>query len=252
VGQDGRLRVGNVLRYLEALATEASAAAGFDAAWYLQRGTAWVVREMDLLVGALPAVGAELLLATWVADYGRVQALRDYAIWCAESGALVARAHARWAYIDRARGAPTRLQEELIRAFTPFGHGMPTRSLSSRTVNADQPRHSLSVTAREYEADSQLHINNCVYADWLGEGVREAAGTPPSDTGGRVRPRYLRIEYVRPALPGDRLTVETTVNPAGSRGLLATQRVINAGSGETHVRASSCYVSMLRLNGAAR
>src|SRR5215813_10524087 len=101
VDRSGRVRPGTILRYFEQLATEASTVAGFSPAWYLRQGAAWVVREMDLLLGVLPTVGDDLVLATWVSDFKRVQALRDYALWHADTARLVARAHARWAYIDR-------------------------------------------------------------------------------------------------------------------------------------------------------
>src|SRR5262249_55192442 len=170
VGRDGRARLSTILRYCEQIATEASAFAGFDPAWYLRQGTAWVVREMNLLLGALPTVGDELLLATWVADFKRVQSRRDYALWYADSSRLIARAEARWAYVDRVRGLPLRISQEIITALAPLGHLMHTRA-PAMLAPPDGPSHALTLTARDYEADSQQHINNCVYADWLGEGL---------------------------------------------------------------------------------
>src|SRR5258708_18308711 len=111
VQRDGRIRPGTLLRYLEHLATEASASLGFDAAWYVREGSAWVVRNMNVLLSRLPTVGTALGLATWVADFGRVQALRGYAVWEAGTGRPIARAQARWAYVDRLPGQPVPLPE---------------------------------------------------------------------------------------------------------------------------------------------
>ena len=179
VGRAGGAHPATILRYLEHLATCASAALGFDNRWYHEHHSAWVVREMSLLLGDAPRIDDALDLATWVADFRHVQATRDYLITRADSGRLVARASARWAYIHRERLLPTRIPVEL--------------------------------TAREYEADSQQHINNCVYLDWLHEAAYQTAaqgaltGQPT-----RLCPRFYHLEYIRAAQPGEALTIATT------------------------------------------
>src|SRR5262245_48487330 len=225
-GRDGRVRPSTILRYFEQIATEASAFAGFDPAWYLRHGAAWVVREMALLLGTLPTVGDELLLATWVADFKRVQSRRDYALWRADSPRLIARAEARWAYVDRVRGQPLRISEEITTALAPRGHLMRTRQ-PAMLPPPDKPQHTLTLTARDYEADSQQHINNCVYADWLGEGLAQTLQARGAELAEALSPRYYAIAYLRAALPGDTVRVETQLAPRGSRGYLAAQRIVD-------------------------
>ncbi|HEU0026344.1 MAG TPA: acyl-ACP thioesterase domain-containing protein [Ktedonobacterales bacterium] len=215
-GRDGGVRPGVILRYLESLATRASAGLGFDNRWYRAQGAAWVVREMSLLLGARAAIDDNLRLATWVSDFRRVQATRDYLITRADTGRLVARAQARWAYIDRLSSQPTRIPDDLTARMGPWGHGMrPRRPQTSSGGLA--PSDSLPLVAREYEADTQGHINNCVYLDWFSEAARRAM--EPN----YLRPRFVRLEYIRPALPGDALTIHTAPTAARSRGVALWQ-----------------------------
>src|SRR5262245_58877400 len=239
--RDGRVRPSTILRYFEQIATEASAFAGFDPAWYLRHGAAWVVREMDLLLGTLPTVGDELLLATWVADFRRVQSRRDYALWRADCSRPIARAEARWAYVERVRGQPLRISEEISTALAPLGHLMHTRQLALLPP-PDHPEHTFSLTARDYEADSQQHINNCVYADWLGEGLVQTLQARRAELAEALSPRYYAIAYLRAALPGDTLRVETQLAPRGSRGYLATQRVVDVATGAPYVLSHSLHL----------
>src|SRR5579863_8112822 len=125
VGREGRVRPANVLRYFEYLATEASAARGFDHTWYEEHGTAWVVRDMRLVAGQLPEIGERLRMATWLSSYGRVQAYREYALWGEDDLRLVARGQGRWAYVDRVTGQLRRLPEDLIARFGALGQAMP-------------------------------------------------------------------------------------------------------------------------------
>lgn len=229
VGREGGAHPATILRYLEHLATCASAALGFDNRWYHDHNSAWVVREMSLLLGEAPRIDDALDLATWVADFRHVQATRDYLISRADSGRLVARASARWAYIHRERLLPTRIPAELIARMGPWGHAMRPRQ--PEPLLSDAPIISEArLTAREYEADSQQHINNCVYLDWLREAAYQTA-TQGALTGEptRLRPRFYHLEYIRAAQPGDTLTIATTAPlRARSRGVGFWQTISNA------------------------
>jgi acyl-CoA thioester hydrolase len=222
VGRDGATRPGEILRYLEHLATTASAVNGFTNRWYAEHNGAWVVREMALLLGDMPRIDDELRLFSWVADFRRVQSTRDYLIVRADNGRLVVRASARWAYIDRTRLTPARIPEELLTRFGPWGHMMRERAaIPHHPAPAVTPADTLSLTAREYEADSQQHVNNCVYLDWFDEAARQASARGAL-TGAplRLRPRYVRIEYIRSAQPGDAVIVTTSApDRMRSRGL---------------------------------
>jgi acyl-CoA thioesterase FadM len=250
VGRAGTIGIGTILRYLEALATEASASRGYDFRWYERHNAAWVVREMDVLVGALPGIGDELSLATWVADFRRVQAQREYAIWRCADGRLVARASARWGYVDRVRGQPMPLQDELASGIPALGHRMSLRRLGLLDASvAPAMDGALALVAREYETDSQQHINNCVYGDWLVEGLHQTLLASFARPALEVRPRYYRIEYIRPALPGDAVRVITTASAWGSRGLFVRQEIAAARDDGLIARARSQH---LRVRPSAR
>jgi acyl-CoA thioesterase FadM len=247
VGRGGAIGIGTILRYLEGIATEASAALGYDFSWYERAGSAWVVREMDVLVGTLPGIGVDLDLATWVVDCRRVQAQRDYAIRRRDTGRLVARASARWGYIDRVIGRPRPLQPELAAAIPALGHGMrPRRAWQPGAGEPPATQSAWELAAREYETDTQQHINNCVYGDWLSEGLHLALlSWPDGPAPSTVCPRAYRIEYVRPARAGAELRVATQVWARGRRGLLARQEIVDARDATLYLRARSEHLIAL-------
>lgn len=243
VSRTGHIGLGVVLRNLESIATEASASLGFDFHWYEEHGAAWVVREMNLLLGVLPGIGEDLRLATWVSDFKRVQAQREYAIWLPRTDRQVALARARWAYIDRVRGLPQRLHDDVLGAFSVLGNTMRPRALPiGDALSEPVTRGELLLTARDYEADSQQHINNCVYADWLSEGLHLALASAHDDISRIARPRYYHIEYVRPAQPGFDIRVSTVVSRHGARALTAHQEIASATDGTLYVRARSTHL----------
>lgn len=224
VGSDGHVSPATILRYLEQAATLASADRGFSHTWYRRQGTAWVVREMHLALGRLPGIDEELTIATWISDFRRVQSHREYALWRMPSGRLVARARGRWAYVDRQRGTPMRLSDELLNNFGVLGFPMPSLHVAPAVPASAVADASLRLTARGYEQDTQQHVNNCVYADWLDEASRGAADRADLD-GMRLVPRALYLEYARPVRAGDIVRIETRIEALGTRALLATQEI---------------------------
>lgn len=247
--RNGTISPAMVLRYLEYIATEASAYLGFDYRWYETHGSAWVVREMAVELGHLPGIDAELMLATWLSRYRRVQADREYAVWDQQTGRKVARARARWAYIDRYRGTPMRIHDDLLTSLPLLGS--PMRAIAPRhsaaAMTSDKRRQS-ELTAREYEADTQQHVNNCAYVDWFHVELLAALPAIPGLTANQaVLPRRYVIEYARPTLPGDVVQIETAIAPIGHRMLAATQDIVNRATAALSVRAYSEHLLVSAL-----
>jgi acyl-CoA thioesterase FadM len=257
VGRDGCVHPATILRYLEHLATCASAAVGFDHAWYEQQGQAWVVREMLLLLGTPSHMDDRVALATWLSDFRRVQAYRECAAWNADTGRRIARARGRWGYIDRATGLPTRVPRNIIDV-SPIEPSTllprPLPEFGAPEFRASQAgEQTLKLTARRYEADSQLHVNNCVYVDWLEEALDTALGEGAPEEAPCPRwPRYYHLEYVRPTYPGDRVRVITRWSWPSPRRLLVEQEIASEADGALAVRARSEHLRRLLTSSAAR
>jgi medium-chain acyl-[acyl-carrier-protein] hydrolase len=236
----GMVAPATLLRYLEHIATLDSAARGFSHAWYETHGSAWVVRDMRLLLWNAPALADEVHLATWLSGYRRVQATREYCVWHEPEQRLVARAQGRWAYVDRARGLPARIPDELIERFGFAGHAMPLRPTNPAMSAQGEVGSEITLFARSYEADTQQHINNTIYLDWLGEALTRALTEADSATDmSPITPRYYHIQYFHPARPGDRMVISTQVDRTGSRRLTAAQTIRDDATGQIAVECRS-------------
>jgi acyl-CoA thioesterase FadM len=97
----------------------------------------------------------------------------------------------------------------------------------------------MTLTAREYEADTQGHINNCVYLDWFHEAALQTLAPDGYDPANPPRARFVRLEYIRPTLPGDTLTIQTAIAGQRSRGRNLWQWLTSVTGGEPLARAWS-------------
>ena len=241
VTRAGYPQPGTVLRYLEYLATRASGFHGYTNTWYAEQGSAWLVREMSLLLGWLPLMDTEIMMATWVAEFRRVQAFREYALWHPASNRIIARARARWAYVQRHTGQLMRVPDDMIAHFS--APASATRLPVYQIHRGDNPlwRGEQIIVARENETDVHQHVNNCVYGDWLFDSVAatfRAAGHSPTE----ARPRVLTLEYLRQVRPGDQVRIATAIHRDGSRRLYADQTVVDAANGEVVLRGRTRYL----------
>jgi acyl-CoA thioester hydrolase len=246
VTRSGAPQPGALLRYLEFLATRASASVGFPNDWYAAQGSAWLVRDMTLLLGWLPPMDSEILMATWVAEFRRVQALREYAIWHPASGRIVVRARARWAYVQRHTGHPLRVPDEMIARFTAPQSAMSLPVMPAQTSHPPLWSGSQTLVAREYEADVHQHINNCVYGDWLYEGVGATLRAHGHDAT-ELRPRLLALEYLRQARPGDQVRIQTDLHRDGTRRFRAEQTLRDVTTGALILRGRTRYLATKHL-----
>ncbi len=241
VTRAGYPQPGAILRYLEYLATRASGFHGYTNTWYEEQGSAWLVREMSLLLGWLPPMDTEILMATWVAEFRRVQAFREYAIWHPASGRMIAQARARWAYVQRNTGQPLRVPDNMAALFSSSQGATRLPAMKLNPAARLLWQSEQAIMAREYEADVHQHINNCVYGDWLYDsfsGTLRTAGRAVAET----RPRYLTLEYLRQARPGDQVRIATSIHRDGSRQLCAAQTLTDAVTGEVILRGHTRYL----------
>ena len=180
----------NYLRYLQEAAIEASAAAGFDIAWYEAAGHRWLIHETEIEYLRSLQYGDTVEVTTWVADFRRVRSRRAYELRCPPGGELVARAQTDWVYLNSASLAPAPIPSAMAAAFLPEGQPAPPRP--ARHVPAPPPAREPFVTRRRVrfqDVDMAQHVNNAVYLAYAEDcgfqaaaAVRVAAG--PHERGG--------------------------------------------------------------------
>lgn len=195
-GADGLARTASLLRYAQDLAWLHSGALGYERAWYVERGLAWLARAVEVTVLGPLRSGEDVVLTTRVVAGRRVRA-RRVTEGVTAAGDPVVRVITDWAMTD-ARGVPARIPDEFGAAF-----GVPPLDFEPLRVAAEPPPGARVVPGlvRARDLDPMGHANNTAYVDWLEEAVAAAGGEAQV----AVLPRTLRLEYLVPAAPGTEL-----------------------------------------------
>ncbi len=239
-----------MLRYLEHSAVAAAADVGYSGDFHAEHNSAWIIHRMTLLMPRPVRQGQELEIVTWISHFARVRGGREYRVYD-KAGQLAASGLAEWVYINRSTLRPIAIPREVIDEFSPPGaplgeYGMPALPPSEASDSRLPQVHTVQRTAQWHECDSMGHVNNANYVSWLDDAMFaavEAAGTSMAEQraeGLRLGGEYYKLDYKRPALPGDEVTVTTRIDQHRPPCYVVSQQITNA-KGEELLTAAGVY-----------
>lgn len=190
----GEIRASTFLRYAQDAAWVHSDTAGFDRAWYLDRGLTWLVRCLTLEIVGPSMAGEALSVATEVVALRRVLARRHGEILDRDAS-LVAIVDTDWLLTGPGL-APVRIPTDFEAAFPLVPSTFEPARVPLPPTPADAHRRPFHV--RRSEIDPMAHVNNAAYVDYLEESLAEAGALDVL----HIRPRRYVLEYQQAAEPG--------------------------------------------------
>jgi len=196
-GADGALRTSAYLRYMQDAASVHSSKLGYTRERYRQEGLFWVVRHLDLTVHAPSYPGDVIAVSTEVQGFRRIWARRR-SEFHSGAGDLLAEADIDWV-LTSADGRPTRVPDEIIRAFPGLDAQYRPARLELPPSPADAIEHERR--AEPYEVDPMGHVNNAAYLDQF-EALFDELGSASLRS---AVPRRYRVEYLSSAPAGSGL-----------------------------------------------
>jgi acyl-CoA thioester hydrolase len=122
VPEDAMDRQGHVnnlayVAWMQDVAIEHSAAAGWPMERYLALGAGWVVRSHFVEYLRPVVAGQRMAIYTWVPEFTQRSTPRRYFFVREDGPQLVARAETRWVFVDLTTGRRRPLPDELLAAF---------------------------------------------------------------------------------------------------------------------------------------
>jgi acyl-CoA thioester hydrolase len=245
----GHVNNANYLRYATEAALQASADAGYGWDKYNELGTVWLIREASVEYMRPAQRGDTLVVKTWVSDFRRVRSRREVEISLADSGELCAKIYLDWVYLEARSQKPVRIPSDLIGAFFPEGAPAETPKREPFPEPPPPPpgAHVAHRRVRWYQLDPAGHVNAAWYLSLIEDAAIEAAeaggwsSQRSAENGFSYFAREHRMEFLRPALMGDDLTITTYVSPI-RRSSATRYYQIRLASGEPIAHAQTLWV----------
>ncbi len=113
----GHVNNANYMAYCEDAGVHVAAAFGWTMARMIEAGFGIVARHYRLEYKQPALIGDTLEITTYIADFGRTSAVRCYELKRAGDNAVLARARARWVWVDLKTGRPMRIPQAFAEDF---------------------------------------------------------------------------------------------------------------------------------------
>jgi acyl-ACP thioesterase len=200
IDQNREATPASILHFLEDIAISHSEAVGLGINQLLAQRTGWVLNRWLLRMDKYPKLGDKILIETWPSKFERFYATREFSIKNAEGNCL-GQASSLWIYLNVDKRRPLRipLHFEQIYGLT---EGMTALEEPFREPPQMTDAHSeISFHIRRSDIDTNGHVNNVRYVEWMLEGI-------PEDLSQNYQLSELEVYYKKETMYGTDIVSE--------------------------------------------
>ena len=195
IGPDYNMKISSLIARMQDCCVFHSSNVGRGPAIWKSTRCAWLVLTWQVRIRSLPVFETPVTTRTWAYEFKGFEGMRNFTVRD-DKGQLLADAGSRWLYFDLNRQRPVRVPPEESGAFGLEPKLEDFEYAPRRIAMPEGPWE----TERSFEVvptniDTNRHVNNLQYIDMALAYLPE--GFPVEE---------VRVEYVRQALLGDRLT----------------------------------------------
>lgn len=160
-----------LLHFLEDSAISHSDASNLGIYELGKQGVSWVLSGWTLRVMRYPGLKEGIRVETWATGFERFRASREFEIFD-EAGEVLARASSRWIFINTAAKRPARIPSDFRDKYGIDPSGSFEDNIPA-IESIDRPDSSIEYRVMKRDIDSNSHVNNVAYLEWMLEAVED-------------------------------------------------------------------------------
>ncbi|MFT8424752.1 MAG: acyl-ACP thioesterase domain-containing protein [Liquorilactobacillus sp.] len=188
-----------------------------------EKGYGWVITQHVLKVERLPVYGENIRIFTRADSYNRYFCYRDF--WIEdERGTIIVKMHSVFVLMDQRKRKIARLLPEFIEPYKSEYTTKIERVPDPKSDDTSQLISEKNYRVRFMDIDSNQHVNNVHYFDWMIDGLTEEFLVTHTLV-------EMNIKYKREVHYGEMVNTETRM----AENQLITYHLVKAGEEE------SCY-----------
>jgi len=174
----------------------------------------WVLISGAIDMIRYPKYKEKISIRTWISNYGLVRGLRENIIYD-ESGSEIGKAQGTWIFYDISKRKPVPIFDE-IKARWGLNPKKSQETEIEKIEIIEDEEHKLEYDVNKSDVDSNKHVNNIKYFNWLIESLPEEFLEKNSLK--RINGKFFHGAYL-----GEKIKVYNK-NDAGNKRYLHTMR----------------------------
>jgi acyl-ACP thioesterase len=112
----------------------------------------------------------KITIRTWISKYSSIKGLRENIIYDGK-GSVIGRAKGLWLFFDIKRRVPVRIFDDIKEKWSCFPEESISYDIRKKIETIDSASYKKSFIVHRYDMDSNKHVNNLKYLQWLIETI---------------------------------------------------------------------------------
>ena len=168
--QNGEASSTTILTLLEEAAAEHCLAMKKSLFDLFNQNIGWVLLSGYMQMDRYPLYKENITIKTWISKYSNIKGIRENLIYD-EQGIIIGRAKGLWLFFDIKRRMPVRIFDDIKEKWSFFPEESIQYDISKKIEAIDSARYKKSFLVHRYDMDSNKHVNNLRYLQWLIETI---------------------------------------------------------------------------------
>lgn len=193
----------SLMNYFGDLCTRQSEGLGLTFDYMKENNCVWVLYKWDINIKKYPVYGEVIKIKTIPNSFRRFYGYRKFEVRN-QKDELIIEGDSMWFLIDMVKRKPLKIPKEMYDIFGIF-NGDNEKTEIRKIKLTEEFSITKNFYVRYSDIDTNLHVNNVKYADWVLETI-------PMDIVTKCSLKSINITYEKETMYGDMIKVYTNVN----------------------------------------
>jgi len=132
----------------------------------------WVLLSGILEMDYYPGYKEKIVIRTWLSKYSTIKGFRENIIYN-EQGRIIGKAKGLWVFFDIDRRRPIQISDDIKDKWSYFNEECINHDITKKIEIIDSSNHIKEFKINRFDVDTNLHVNNIRYLQWLIESIPE-------------------------------------------------------------------------------
>ncbi|WP_158850312.1 acyl-[acyl-carrier-protein] thioesterase [Algibacter sp. L1A34] len=161
-----------ILGLLEETAADHSYSIGHSLFDLVNKNAGWVLVSGVLQMDRYPNYKEKITIRTWLSSYSSIRGYRENIIYD-ENKKIIGRAKGLWVFFDIERRRPIPIFNEIRERWSCFDKESISGDIKKKISAVDLPDYTHQFRVNRYDTDTNRHVNNIRYLQWVIESIPE-------------------------------------------------------------------------------
>lgn len=132
----------------------------------------WVLLSGIMKMDRNPSYKEKITIRTWLSSYSTIKGFRENIIY-GEDGDIIGKAKGQWLFYDISRRRPVRIFDSIREQWSFCTEECINYDITQKIIPIQSSEHSKEFKINRFDIDTNQHVNNIRYLQWLIESIPE-------------------------------------------------------------------------------